>query len=85
MTALTLADIRDAMKIRKVRTIGGTDIPTIDYDTRLEDLGIDSLDMIEIVFELEDIAGRAMPDDAEACETFGDLLRLANNELEEIE
>ena len=43
--------------------------------TRLvEDLGVDSLEMLEIVCALEDLAGHEVPDEAlAATETLGDL------------
>lgn len=50
----------------------GTPIDAIRAETRLEALGIDSLDMTEILFEIEEAFDIQIPDSAEANERFKD-------------
>ena len=49
----------------------------LDLDTRLrEDLGADSLDLVELVFTLEQELGVSIPDaDAAEIQTIGDAVR----------
>lgn len=50
---------------------------TISPTTKLGDLNIDSLDMVEIVMELEEEFDISIPDNAvELVNTVGDLIRL---------
>lgn len=47
-----------------------------------DDLGADSLDMIELVMALEEDFGIEIPDEtAEKCETFGDAVKLMDTHL----
>jgi acyl carrier protein len=49
----------------------------INANTRLKDLGADSLDLVELVMELEEELNLNIADDeAEAFDTVGDLIRL---------
>jgi len=49
---------------------------SISVDTRLEDLGLDSLDLIEAGLELEALLGRNLPENAlQDARTVGDLAR----------
>jgi len=43
-------------------------------DARLEDLGIDSLGMAELVFNIEDAFGLTVPDVAVTLTTFGEVV-----------
>jgi acyl carrier protein len=55
----------------------------ITTDSRLiEDLGLDSLDMIEVVIDFEDEFSMEIPDDeAEKIKTFGELVAYLENRL----
>ncbi|WP_211289035.1 acyl carrier protein, partial [Actinophytocola xinjiangensis] len=56
---------------------------TIDEGTRLDELGLSSLQVSEIVFTLEDEHGVEFdPAKAAEAETLGDLLTLTNEVLE---
>lgn len=46
-------------------------------DTRLEDLGIDSLGMTEVLFELEEAFDIVIPDSEESADRFGGLATVA--------
>lgn len=53
---------------------------SISADTRLEDLGLDSLDLIEAGLELEALVGRDIVDSAlQDVRTVGDLARCFGN------
>ena len=56
---------------------------TLDLDTRLrEDLGADSLDLVELVFTLEQELGVSIPDaDAAEIRTIGDAVRYIERAL----
>ncbi|MBA3696349.1 MAG: acyl carrier protein [Methylotenera sp.] len=51
------------------------DADKLTEDARLEDLGIDSLGMAELLFNLEDEFGLTLSDDAATLTTFGDVVR----------
>ena len=55
----------------------------LDLDTRLrEDLGADSLDLVDLVFELEQEPGVSIPDaDAAEIRTIGDAVRYLERAL----
>ncbi|NUP50320.1 MAG: acyl carrier protein [Catenulispora sp.] len=53
---------------RRLPLLGaGEDLPS---DRTLADLGLDSLNAVELLFELEDALGVALPDDALRAENF---------------
>lgn len=54
-------------------------------DSKLVDIGLDSLDVIEIVFEIEDKYGIQLPqnDEEAASATFKDLCDLVEKQLAE--
>jgi acyl carrier protein len=56
-----------------------------DLDSKLVDIGLDSLDVIEIVFEIEDKYGIQLPqnDEEAASATFKDLCNLVEKQLAE--
>ena len=56
------------------------DIATINEETTFESLGIDSLDTVEMVMELEEELGAELQLD-EKLTTVGDLLRFINKKL----
>lgn len=45
-------------------------------ESRLDGIGFDSLDMLEMMFELEEKHGIVLPDDAPRPETIGQLVEL---------
>lgn len=45
-------------------------------ESRLDEIGFDSLDMLEMMFELEEKHGIVLPDDAPRPETIGQLVDL---------
>lgn len=49
--------------------------PSLTEETRLDTLGIDSLAMYELLFELEDTYGVRFTDDTARPETIGELIR----------
>ncbi|NDP40441.1 MAG: acyl carrier protein [Rhodoferax sp.] len=48
-------------------------------DARLEDLGVDSLGMAELVFNIEDEFGLTVPDVATTLTTFGEVVRFIDD------
>ena len=57
--------------------------PEIRRETKLTEIGLDSLDVVEIVFEIEDKFHIQVPQDDEtmAAATFGDLCRLVEQQI----
>jgi acyl carrier protein len=55
---------------------------TLASDTKLTDLGLDSLDLVEIVFEIEDKFRIHLPQDDKMSEAqFSDLVQLVQREI----
>jgi acyl carrier protein len=55
---------------------------TLASDTKLVDLGLDSLDLVEIVFEIEDKFRIHLPQDDKMSEAqFSDLVALVQREI----
>ena len=55
---------------------------TLASDTKLTDLGLDSLDLVEIVFEIEDKFRIHLPQDDKMSEAqFSDLVALVQREI----
>ncbi len=53
----------------------GVDIDNMDEDSRFEDLGIDSIDLAQIIFEIESVLEiKIDPDILEEIVTVGDAL-----------
>ncbi|MCX6738244.1 MAG: acyl carrier protein [Candidatus Parcubacteria bacterium] len=53
-----------------------------DTDSFRDELGADSLDVVQIIMELEDQFGVHIPDEeAEACETFGEAVDLVDRKV----
>ena len=50
-------------------------------DARLEDLGVDSIGMAEVIFNVEDEFGLKLPDMPTQLETFGDVVRYIEGEI----
>lgn len=57
----------------------GDKIKYVSYDDTFKDLGMDSLDVIEIVMNAEEEYGIKIEDwEAEKCSTIGDMVELIN-------
>ncbi len=44
-------------------------------DARLDELGVDSIGMAEVIFNLEDALELTLPEPVEQLDTFGDVVR----------
>lgn len=49
---------------------------TLSLDDRLEAIGVDSLTLLDLMFDMEDKFGVRMPDDLPRPETVGDLIAI---------
>jgi len=72
----------DAFSIFRSQLVGlvgkysKSDLEEIDDDTLLSELNVDSIDLMEIVFELEDAIGAGIPDEKVLdLKNFGELCR----------
>lgn len=64
---------------KAIAKIVGKKISIRNTDLKITDLGIDSLDYLEVIVELEYISGVSFPDDyIFECVTVGDLLDMIN-------
>lgn len=71
---MVIQDIENA-----IFKIIGKKISIQNTESKITDLGVDSLDFLEIVVELENKAGVTFPDDyIFKCITVGDLLDMVN-------
>ncbi len=60
---------------RLIEKVAGVDAQSVTEETRLEDLGVDSLDRIEIAVRAEEEFGRRIEDeDVRGLETVGDVV-----------
>lgn len=57
-----------------VQQRGITPMPVVSPESRLEDLGIDSLNLLRLMFDMEDHYGVRMPDDLPRPITVGELI-----------
>jgi acyl carrier protein len=48
----------------------------ITLESRLEEIGVDSLSLLDLMFDMEDKFGVRMPDDLPRPETVGDLIAI---------
>lgn len=49
---------------------------TITLESRLEEIGVDSLSLLDLMFDMEDKFGVRMPDDLPRPETVGELIAI---------
>ena len=64
------------------KTLRGRKLPPITREVKIRELGIDSLDMMEIIGSFEDDLGVVLPDDQlAALETVADLERAIQGQL----
>ncbi|MEP6559234.1 MAG: acyl carrier protein [Burkholderiales bacterium] len=52
-------------------------------DARLEELGVDSIGMAEVIFNLEDALELQLPEPVEPLATFGDVVRYVERVMAE--
>lgn len=77
-------DTFDRVKNILVGIIGVTDNRIVQSAGLLDDLGVDSLDSVELLTELEDEFGFEIPDeDLEAIITVGDAVKYIDKRLAE--
>lgn len=69
-----LAHVTEAFKLTQP---GRQPIPEITVETRLdEDLGLDSLEIVELAITFEELVGKKLPNDVvDEARTVGDLIR----------
>lgn len=63
--------IRNFLNVRQ-----GIEAEKIVPETLLADLGVDSLMMLELIFEFEDQFGIALPEDMKSPKTVGEMVTL---------
>ena len=62
-----------------IENVLGVEVKEIKADSNSNDLGMDSLDFVEILMGVERLYGIYIPDDrADKCETVGDFVTLVN-------
>ncbi|MEM6470539.1 MAG: phosphopantetheine-binding protein [Planctomycetota bacterium] len=67
--------------VKRFAEVLGTSPGAINAETRFVDLGVDSLDTIEMLMELEEEHGVSFPDGAEApVQTIGDVVRFIQDQ-----
>ena len=59
------------------------DITTIKPESTLEELGLDSLDTFDLIFEAEDRLGIKVPNDEVAVKTIQDMVSLLDKLIQE--
>ena len=59
------------------------DVATIKPESTLEELGLDSLDTFDIIFEAEDKLGIKVPNDEVAVKTIQDMVSLLDKLIQE--
>lgn len=75
MTAVSIDDMRRLMREAVGAKLADTELSR---ELRLADTGITSLDLVEVVFAVEDHLGVELPPVERDPETFGDLLDYVN-------
>jgi acyl carrier protein len=76
-------EVAEKVKAIIARMVEGADKGKMTDESRLkEDLNADSLDMIELVMEMEDEFGFSVPDeDAEKIKTVGDAVKYVEEHI----
>ena len=78
MTAMTFGDTES--RIRRLLVKGfNLDPHTLTADARLDELGVDSIGMAELIFDVEDEFGLKLPDVAVQLATFGEVVRFIDD------
>ena len=55
----------------------------LNRDTSLSDLGLDSLDLVDVIMEIEEEFGIRLPEDIEDIKTLGDWVDVVNEAVSE--
>lgn len=59
-----------------------TDISSLNEDNKLSDLGLDSLDLVEVMLEIEEVLGVEFDsEEIQEVSTLGDVLKLIETKL----
>jgi len=74
MTAMTFADTEKRIRALLVKDFK-LDPGTLTLDARLDELGVDSIGMAELIFNVEDEFGLKLPDVAVQLSTFGEVVQ----------
>ena len=80
MTSLTLGDTEKRIRALLVKDFK-LDPITLTRDARLEDLGIDSIGMAELIFNVEDEFGMKLSDVAVQLSTFGEVVQFIDEAM----
>lgn len=78
---LTLEIVQDKMSELKSGLSGGLR-NMINEATRFDQLGFSEPDIMALTLAIETELGRTLPDEADAAETVGELITLANADLD---
>jgi len=74
MTPMTFNDTGNRIRALLVKDFK-LDPGTLTLDARLDELGVDSIGMAELIFNVEDEFGLKLPDVAVQLSTFGELVQ----------
>jgi acyl carrier protein len=74
MTSMTFDNTEKRIRALLVKDFK-LDPGTLTHDARLEDLGVDSIGMAELIFNVEDEFGLKLPDVAVQLTTFGEVVQ----------
>jgi acyl carrier protein len=76
--------VTEKVKEMIVEQLGVTESEVVPEAKFIDDLGADSLDIVELIMALEDVYGIEIPDeDAEKMETVGDAIKYIEQRLAE--
>jgi acyl carrier protein len=76
--------VTEKVKEMIVEQLGVSESEVVPEAKFIDDLGADSLDIVELIMALEDVYGIEIPDeDAEKMETVGDSIRYIEQRLAE--
>ncbi|MBP1733525.1 MAG: acyl carrier protein [Deltaproteobacteria bacterium] len=71
-----MSSVAEKVKKMIVEQLGVSEAEVVPEAKFIDDLGADSLDIVELVMALEDVYGIEIPDeDAEKIETVGDAIK----------
>jgi acyl carrier protein len=76
--------VTEKVKEMIVEQLGVSESEVVPEAKFIDDLGADSLDIVELIMALEDVYGIEIPDeDAEKMETVGDAIKYIDQRLAE--
>ena len=82
MTSMTFDDTAKRIRALLVKDFK-LDPGTLTLDARLDELGVDSIGMAELIFSVEDEFGLKLPDAAVQLATFGEVVRFIDDAMAE--